>query len=75
MNKVIDFSLTSFRIGEAFTGKLKEFKAYSFPLGTETLTKATSSMNKLNLVSGSCSVGFFYDSGSSSCLACPAGCA
>ena len=53
---------------------MKEFKAYSLPLGSESLTRSTSSMIcSLILVSSTCGLGFF--SSSSSCLACASLCA
>ena len=39
----MDMSLSSFRIGEGFTGKMREFKIYHLSLGKETFTKVRTS--------------------------------
>ncbi len=42
-NKKLDFPLTDFRIGEGFSGLLREFKLFKLAMGGETFTKQTAS--------------------------------
>lgn len=40
MSKNLEFSLSSFRIGEGFVGQMREFKMYLVALGRESFTKS-----------------------------------
>ena len=41
----LGFSLSSFRIGDGFVGRMRELKLYHLALGKESLTRSTTSKN------------------------------